>query len=405
MDLEYSDEYGAFRDELRQFLDEHKHLSPGAVARPPANREGKDDGPNPAQRWQQLLIEHGYAARTIPKDYGGGGEEPDPLKAHIIAEEFAKARVRPGHSGDNRLVPTVLELGTEEQKRWLVPPSIRGEMTWCQGYSEPGSGSDLASLSTRAEVDGDDFVINGQKIWTSGAQHADMMFCLVRTEPDAPKHQGISYLVFSMDTPGIEVRPLVTMTGEATFNEVFFTDARVPKNQIIGKRGEGWFVANNTLKHEREGLGDPHQAENRFREIEELMRSESVDGEPIMSSPVHRDRLLQLQGRMLAMKYNGMRVLTSQRKHEEPGLPRWIIKLQGCELNHQMAAMAIDALGELGTLYHRSEHIRAGGMWQQRFMMDLGLIIGGGTAQIQKNMIGERALGLPKEPKVEIKPA
>ena len=405
MDLEYTAEYEDFRKELRNFLEEHKHLSPGAVTRAPANRESKEDGPNPAQRWQQLLIENGYAARTIPKEYGGCGEEPDSLKAHIIAEEFAKARVRPGHSGDNRLVPTVLELGTEEQKRWLVPPSVRGEMTWCQGYSEPGSGSDLASLSTRAEVDGDDFVINGQKIWTSGAQHADMMFCLVRTEPDAPKHQGISYLVFSMDTPGIEVRPLVTMTGEATFNEVFFTDARVPKNQIIGKRGEGWFVANNTLKHEREGLGDPHQAENRFREIEELMQNENVDGEPIMNNPAHRDRLLQLQGRMLAMKYNGMRVLTSQRKHEEPGLPRWIIKLQGCELNHQMAAMAIDALGELGTLYHRSEHVRAGGMWQQRFMMDLGLIIGGGTAQIQKNMIGERALGLPKEPKVEVKPA
>ena len=404
MDLEYSAEYEDFRNELREFLEEHKHLSPGAIARPPSNREGNEDGPNPAQRWQQLLIEHGYAARTIPKEYGGCGEQPDPLKAHIIAEEFAKARVRPGHSGDNRLVPTVLELGTEEQKRWLVPPSVRGEMSWCQGYSEPGSGSDLASLSTRAEVDGDDFVINGQKIWTSGAQHADMMFCLVRTEPDVPKHQGISYLVFSMDTPGIAVRPLVTMTGDATFNEVFFTDARVPKNQIIGKRGEGWFVANNTLKHEREGLGDPHQAENRFREIEELMREETVDGEPVMNNPAQRDRLLQLQGRMLAMKYNGMRVLTAQRKHEEPGLPRWIIKLQGCELNHQMAAMAIDALGELGTLYHRSEHIRAGGMWQQRFMMDLGLIIGGGTAQIQKNMIGERALGLPKEPKVEVKP-
>ena len=405
MDLEYSAEYQTYRDELREFLTEHRHLSPGAVRQNPASRDDKPEGPTPAQRWQQLLIENGYAARTIPKEYGGCGEEPDPLKAHIIAEEFARARVLPGHSGDNRLVPTVLDLGTEEQKQWLVPPSIRGEMSWCQGYSEPGSGSDLASLRTSAVVDGDDFVINGQKSWTSGAQYADMIFCLVRTEPDAPKHQGISYLVFSMDTPGIEVRPLVTMTGQATFNEVFFTDVRVPKNQIIGRRGEGWFVANNTLKHEREGLGDPHQAENRFREIVDLFQNEKVDGERVMENAANRDRLLQLQGRMLAMKFNGMRVLTSQRKHEEAGLPRWIIKLQGCELNHQMAAMAIDALGELGTLYNRSEHIRANGMWQQRFMMDLGLIIGGGTAQIQKNMIGERALGLPKEPKVEVKPS
>ena len=401
MNLEYSAEYQEFRDELKDFLEENKHLSPGAVGRPTGKQDRDEKGPNPAQRWQQLLIEHGYAARTIPQEYGGYGAEPDPLITHIIAEEFSRARVRPGHSGDNRLVPTVLDHGTEEQKHSLVTPSIRGEMNWCQGYSEPGSGSDLASLSTHAHVDGDDFVINGQKIWTSGAQYADMMFCLVRTEPDAPKHQGISYLVFSMDRPGIEVRPLVTMTGEATFNEVFFTDVRVPKNQIIGKRGEGWYVANTTLKYEREGLGDPHQAENRFREIEELMQKETVDGSRIMENGAQRDRLLQLQGRMLAMKYNGMRVLTSRRKNEEPGLPRWIVKLQGCELNHQMAAMAIDALGELGTLYHRSEHMRAGGMWQQRFMMDLGLIIGGGTAQIQKNMIGERALGLPKEPKVD----
>ena len=228
-----------------------------------------------------------------------------------------------------------------------------------------------------------------------------MMFCLVRTEPDAPKHNGISYLIFPMDTPGIDVRPLVMMTGEAIFNEVFFTDVRVPKDQIIGRRGEGWFVANNTLKHERGGLGDPNQAESRFRNIVEIMQRETIDGQSLMDNPVYRDRLLQLQGRMLAMKYNGMRVLSHYAKDEEPGLPRWIVKLQGCELNHQMASMAIDALGELGILYDDSPHLRDQGMWQQRYMLDLGLIIGGGTAQIQKNMIGERALGLPKEPKVE----
>ena len=391
MDLAFDAYYDQFRSELKRFISENKHLSPKPF-------EGRST--EKAIQWQQLLISNGYAARTIPKEYGGYGAEPDPLINHVIADEFAKSRVRVGHSGDNRLVPTVLELGTEDQKQWLIPPSIRGEMSWCQGYSEPGSGSDLASLSTRAHIDGDDFVINGQKIWTSGAQHADMIFCLVRTEPDAPKHQGISYLVFSMDTTGIDVRPLTTMTGEQTFNEVFFTDVRVPKNQIIGRRGEGWFVANNTLKHERAGLGDPNQAENRFKEIVELMQSEKVDGVPLIEDSQLQDRLVQLQGRMLAMKYNGMRVLTSQSKGEEPGLPRWIIKLQGCELNHQMAGLAIDALGELGTLYYNSPHIRARGSWQQRFMMDLGLIIGGGTAQIQKNMIGERALGLPKEPKV-----
>ena len=402
MDLAYSSEYAAFRDEVRGFLESHRHLAPAAMQRGKPNEQAK--------AWQQLLIEHGYAARTIPKEYGGYGAEPDILKSHIIAEEFGRARVRPGHDGDNRLVPTLLELGTEEQKRTYIPPTIRGEMTWCQGYSEPGSGSDLASLSTKAEVDGDDFVINGQKIWTSGAQYADMIFCLVRTEPDAPKHQGISYLLFPMDTPGIEVRPLVTMTGEATFNETFFTDVRVPTSQIVGRRGEGWFVANATLKHERGGLGDPNQAEGRFHQIVEMMREETLDGRPLMSRAAYRDRLVALQGQMLAMKFNGMRVLTHNIRDEEPGLPRWIVKLNGCELNHRMAEMAIDILGELGVLYpskgfggHRDEdvpHLRDAGVWQQRYMLDLGLIIGGGTAQIQKNMIGERALGLPKEPKV-----
>ena len=269
------------------------------------------------------------------------------------------------------------------------------------GYSEPGSGSDLASLSTKAELDGDEFVINGQKIWTSGAQYADWIFCLVRTEPEAPKHQGISYLLFEMNTPGIEVRPLVTMTGEATFNEVFFTDVRVPKDQIVGSRGQGWFVANATLKYERGGLGDPNQAEGRFREIVKMMHEETIDGRRLIDQETYRDRLMQLQARMLSMKFNGMRILTHTLKNEEPGLPRWIVKLQGCELNHQMAAMAIDIMGELGILYDDSPYLRNAGFWQQRYMMDLGLIIGGGTAQIQKNMIGERALDLPKEPKQE----
>lgn len=391
MDLAYSHEYQAYRDEVRSFLEKNKDKAPRAGAR----------GGMAAREWQQLLIEQGYAARTIPKEYGGAGQEPDILKSHILTEEFARAKVPPGHSGDNRIVPVLLELGTEEQKKRFVGPTVSGEMSWCQGYSEPGAGSDLASLQTKAHVDGDDFVINGQKIWTSGAKTADMMFCLVRTEPDAPKHQGISYLLISMDTPGLDVRPMKQMTGDSFFNEVFFTDCRVPTTEIIGKRGEGWYVANATLKHERGGLGDPNQAENRFREILELMKSETIDGQRLIDIPSYRDRAMALQARVLAMKFNGMRVLSHSIKGEEPGLPRWIVKLQGCELNHQTAALALDVMGELGLLYDQSPYIRDHGMWQHRYMMDLGLIIGGGTAQIQKNIIGERALGLPKEPKFD----
>jgi len=392
MDLSYSPEYEAFRAEIRAFAEKHGAQAPrGGMA---ATMAG-------AREWQKLLIAHGYAARTIPKEYGGYGAEPDVLKSRIIAEEFIALGLPMGMSGQgiSMLVPTLLELGSEEQKKKFIGPTLRGEIIWCQGYSEPGAGSDLASLSTRAVEDGDDFVINGQKIWTSTAAQADMIFCLVRTEADKPKHEGISYLLFSMKTPGIEVRPLVTMTGRAEFNEVFFTDVRVPKKDIVGQRGQGWYVANATLRHERGMLGDPNQAGTRLRALIELMQSEDVDGRRLMDNPVMRDRLLKLQARVHAMEYHGLRLLTASLKGEDPGVARLIVKLMGCELNHQLAAFAIDALGELGMLYSGSPHLRNGGNWQSSYMFDLGLIIGGGTAQIQKNIISERGLGMPREPK------
>jgi alkylation response protein AidB-like acyl-CoA dehydrogenase len=393
MDLSYSPEYEAFRAEIREFAKKHGTQAP---------RAGMAATMAGAREWQKLLIAHGYAARTIPKEYGGYGAEPDVLKSRIIAEEFIALGLPMGMSGQgiSMLVPTLLELGSEEQKKTFIGPTLRGEIIWCQGYSEPGAGSDLASLTTRAVEDGDDFVINGQKIWTSTAAQADMIFCLVRTEPDKPKHEGISYLLFSMKTPGIEVRPLVTMTGRAEFNEVFFTDVRVPKKDIVGQRGQGWYVANATLRHERGMLGDPNQAGTRLRALIELMQSEDVDGRRLMDNPVMRDRLLKLQARVHAMEYHGLRLLTASLKGEDPGVARLIVKLMGCELNHQLAAFAIDALGELGMLYSGSPHLRNGGNWQSSYMFDLGLIIGGGTAQIQKNIISERGLGMPREPKV-----
>ena len=394
MDLAYSAEYEAFRTEVRGVLDANKAKFPQSYG------EGRPNAETLA--WQKLLIEKGYAARTIPREYGGYGAEPDILKSRIVAEEFTRAGA-PGplaNQGISMLVPTLLELGTEVQKREFIAPTLRGEIVWCQGYSEPGAGSDLASLQTRASEDAHDFIINGQKIWTSTAKQADMIFCLVRTESDSPKHQGISYLLFSMKTPGIEVRPLKTMTGHAEFNEVFFTDVRVPKDQIVGERGQGWFVANATLKHERGMLGDPNAAGTRLKAIIDLMNQETVDGTKLMDNPLMRDRLMQLQARVLAMQSNGLRLLTASMTGEDAGLARLIVKLQGCELNHQLAALAIDALGELGVLYGDSPHLRADGMWQRSYMFDLGLIIGGGTAQIQKNIIAERGLGLPREPKV-----
>src|SRR5665213_3709769 len=391
MDLAYGPEHRAFEAGVATFLERHRDRWPPAVG---ASREQ-------VLGWQKLLIENGYAARTIAQAYGGHGAKPDILKSRIIAEQFARAGAPGGlaNQGISMLVPTLLEMGTEEQKRRWVAPTLAGEVVWCQGYSEPAAGSDLASLHTHGREDGDDFVINGQKIWTSTAAQADMIFALVRTEPDAAKHAGISYLIFSMKTPGIEVRPLKTMTGRAEFNEVFFTDVRVPKSQVVGARGEGWRVANATLKHERGMLGDPGAAEARLAAIIQLMRLETVDGERLIDNPLLRDRLIRLQARVLAMKYHGLRLVSAQLSGESPGLAALVVKLQGCEINHQLAALAIDALGELGVLYGDSARLRAHGAWQQRYMFDLGLIIGGGAAQIQKNIIAERGLGLPREPK------
>ncbi len=394
MKLTLDAEYQQFRAEVAGLLEANRHLAPGP----------EDRGLKHPRRlaWQRWLIDHGLTARTIPRQYGGAGAAPDILKSRIIAEEFARTGLPGGLAGQgiSMLVPTLLELGSEAQKAAYIRPTLLGEMVWCQGYSEPGAGSDLASLATRAHIDGDDYVINGQKIWTSTAKQADMIFCLVRTEPDAKKHHGISYLIFSMATPGIEVRPLVDMTMAANFNEVFFTDVRVPRTQIVGAPGQGWQVANATLTHERGMLGDPNAAKARLLAIAELMKTETVGGERLIDNPLFRDRLVALQARVYAMQANGLRVMTSRIRGESAGMAGLIIKLQGCEINHELARLAIDAMGEFGLLYgETTPYLRDFGQWQQRYMYDLGLIIGGGTAQIQKNIIAEAGLGLPREPR------
>jgi len=387
MDLTYGEEYDAYRQEVAGWIQENKHLAPrGGIT----SQERIE--------WQAMLIERGYTARTVPKEYGGHGGESDILKSRTIAEEFAKAGVPGGLGGQGiaYLVPMLLDMGTEEQKQRFIPPTISGEMLWCEGYSEPNAGSDLASLTTRAELDGDEWVVNGQKIWTGTAQYAHWMFCLVRSEPDAPKHQGISFLLFSMDTPGIDVRPIQTMTGEAHFCEVFFKDVRLPKDQIVGKRGEGWGVANAVLKHERGDLGDPNVTLTRYNQMVGLMKQETADGQRVIDNPVYRDRLMQMQGRVMALRFNDLRLLSAKVNKQDATIAGMIVKLQGTEMRHDLEGLAIDALGELGTLYAESPYLRASGSWQSSYMMYLGLIIGGGTSQIQKNIISERGLGMPR---------
>ena len=393
MDLEYGPEYNDFRKEVISFVKENENVQ----LEGPLRSESRI-------AWQQKLIDNGYFARSIPKEYGGYGDDMDIIKLRIIAEEFAKSPIpKPmGGQGIQMLVPTLLELGTEEQKQAYVRPTLRGEIVWCQGYSEPNSGSDLASLQTRGELDGDEWIINGQKIWTSTAHLSQMCFILVRTEPDAPKHQGISYLLMPMDTPGIDRRPIKQMTGDSDFNELFLTDVRIPAANIIGKRGEGWKVANATLGHERGSLADPNATMNRFNSLVNLMKDETIDGERVIDKPVFRDRLLKIQGRIIAQQSNALRIVSSQiNKNQDTSMARFITKLQGTELRHDLEGLAIDAMGEIGTLYEDSPHLRDNGAWQMSYMYFLGLIIGGGTSQIQKNIISERGLGMPKEPKVQ----
>lgn len=399
MDLTDKEEHLQFREEVRAFLTTHKHRAPGKSVFSFRNQPKKRR--QDIQYWQALLVEHGYSCRTIPKQFGGFGAEPDIMKNAIIADEFYAAEVIQGlgNQGISLLVPTLLEHGTEEQKQLYISDTIRSKIIWCQGYSEPNAGSDLASLQTTAVLAGDDFVINGQKIWTSSAQNADMMFCLARSEPDAPKHKGISYFIFPMDLPGIEVRPLMTMTGSASFSEVFFTDVRVPKNSLVGERGNGWAVANSTLKHERGFLGDPNRSLDSLIRVKRLLETEKRNGKPLMADPLLRDRFIQLQTRVQAMRMHAMRNLTESQQGVGPNLATQVVKLLGCELNLQLDTLGVDILAEIGILYDDSPMLRENGAWQTNYMFDLGIVIGGGTAQIQKNIIAERGLGMPREPK------
>ena len=404
MDLNFGPEYTKFREEVNDFCKEYSGVLLESSKIPMSDELSSGQIKMKRSDWQKLLIEKGYFARSIPKEYGGYGGETDIIKNRIIAEEFAKNNTPPpmGGQGIDMLVPTLLELGTEEQKKEYIKPTLHGDIIWCQGYSEPNAGSDLASLQTKAELINGNWVINGQKIWTSTAQYSQMMFCLVRTEPEAPKHAGISYLLIPMNTPGIEIRPLVDMTLNAGFNEVFFTDVTIPENNIVGKRGEGWSVANATLSHERGSLSNPNAMMNRLNALIERMKNETINGQKVIDNPVYRDKLMKIQGKVIAFQSNSLRVLSAKlNKNQDVKIAGMIQKYVGTELRHELEGFAIDIMGELGTLYQNSPNLRDGGSWQIAYMYFLGLIIGGGTSQIQKNIISERGLGMPKEPKVQ----
>ena len=405
MNLNYGPEYKNFKKEVITFCKKWEGVHFIDEAKLPLTPITKVGGEKITRtEWQSILINEGYFARSIPKEYGGYGGESDVIKNRIIASEFSNHKIPSPMSGQgiDMLVPTLLELGTEEQKKQYIEKTLLGEIIWCQGYSEPNAGSDLASLQTKGELVDGNWVINGQKIWTSTAQYSQMMFCLVRTEPEAKKHAGISYLLIPMKTPGIDIRQLVDMTLKAGFNEVFFTDVIIPETNIVGKRGEGWAVANATLTHERGSLTDPNGTMNRVNSLIDRMKKETINGKKLIDIPVYRDKLMGLQAKVMAFQSNSLRVLSAKvNSGQDVKMAGMIQKYYGTELRHELEGFAVDVMGEIGTLYEDSPHIRDKGSWQFLYMYYLGLIIGGGTSQIQKNIIAERGLGMPREPKVQ----
>jgi alkylation response protein AidB-like acyl-CoA dehydrogenase len=403
MDLSYSEEYEAFRREVRDFLKANWTDEDIKSAPPPDGRAmlmgaivRTDDR---ATAFRIKACERGYLYRHVPKRYGGGEQPPDPLKATIIAEEFRKAQA-PAEivgQGPSMLVPTLVEHGTEEQKQTFVRDTLLGKISWCQGYSEPGAGSDLASLRCRGVLEGDYWVVNGQKIWTSNADTSEWMFCLVRTEPDAPKHDGISYLLIDMATPGITIRPLRQMTGDADFNEVFLDNVRVPAKNIVGKRGQGWVVSRSTLKHERAMIGSSMLSRRTLEGLIMLAQAVNLRGKPAIKDPLIRNRIVELETKVLANDYHGYRMLTMQAHNQEPGVAGLVTKLYGTQLGYDVTRLAMDLLGDRGVLAPGEPSAPAMGMFITAYMWSLGILIAGGTANIQRNVIAERGFGLPRD--------
>jgi len=393
MELAYSKTDEAFRKEVRSWLKKNLPKKDKAVS------ELMPHDPERvrlAKEWQRKLYDAGYVAMSWPKEYGG--QNADAMRQTIVNEELVLARA-PGLVGASGLLmlgPTLIRYGTEEQRRRYLPKILTAEEIWCQGYSEPGAGSDLASLRTRAEIVGDEFIVNGQKVWTSNAQFSDWMFCLVRTDPDAPKHRGISYILIDMNTPGITVRPLVQMTGDAGFNEVFFDNVRVPRTNLVGELNQGWMVANNTLFHERNLLGSTTRTQLMMQNLIRLARSHQRYGKPAADDPIMRQKLSSLLTRVEAMKYHSYRQLTNTIKGRPPGVGAMVNKLVGTELNHDICALALEIMNSYAPLKKGAAHVINYGTWQYEFMFTLGLVIGGGTSEIQKNIISERGLGMPK---------
>ncbi|MGH7932527.1 MAG: acyl-CoA dehydrogenase family protein [Candidatus Binataceae bacterium] len=392
MDFNYSPEDEAFRAEFRAWLEKNRRYA--TPLREPLADEAQDDWEARIQ-WHRKLNEGGWMAVNWPREYGG--RRATLLRDIIYHQELERIGTTVPFTGFgiSLLGPTLIHWGTEEQKRRFIPKILTAGEIWCQGYSEPNSGSDLASLLTRAVEDGDDFVVNGSKIWTSAAHHADWIFLLVRTDTEAPKHKGISYLLVDMKTPGITVRPLVQMTGARGFNQVFLEDVRVPRQNIVGQKNQGWQVALTTLMFER-AHGHDRGLIQQIHELAALARRIRRNGRSAWHDSDVRQKVASLVLEAEAIKYTGFRQLTRQLKGLPPGPESSMMKLCSTELALHIALFAMELLGPYSQLDQQAAFAFDEGKWSQRMLAARGPTTYAGTNQIQHNIIGERVLGLPK---------
>jgi alkylation response protein AidB-like acyl-CoA dehydrogenase len=376
MDLTLSPAEQEFRDAVRGWIEEHH----------PGREPEADQALFEFRRdWQRKLHDRGWAGLSWPTEYGGAGATL--VEQAIFYEEVARAGA-PQMANTLGLAmggPTVIAHGTEEQKRRFLPPILSADEIWCQGFSEPESGSDLASLKTRAVRDGDEWVVTGQKVWTTYAHNSKWCMLVARTDPDAPKHRGLTYFLLDMEQDAVEVRPLVQITGEAEFNELFFEEARVPHDHIVGGENNGWAVAITTLMHERAGLAFALQVDVQIalRELQEEIGARGLGDDPVV-----RQRFAQLYVEAQVLRLNAYRGLTATMKRGAPGPEGSLGKWHWAEVNQSLTELAMDVSG--------SDALLADGRWTHRFLRSRANSIEGGTTEILKNIVAERVLGLPR---------
>jgi alkylation response protein AidB-like acyl-CoA dehydrogenase len=390
MDLTLSPSEEEFREEVRAWLQENH---PG-----PEPEAGLDEVMGFRREWQLQLHEAGWAGISWPQEYGGRGATM--IEQAIFAAEASRQEA-PAPANVLGLAmggPVVIAHGTDEQKARYLEPILTGEEIWCQGFSEPESGSDLASLKTRAVKDGDEWVVTGQKVWTTFAQYAKWCMLVARTDPDAPKHQGLTYFLMDMEQEGVQTRPLVQITGEGEFNEVFFEEARVPDANVVGGVGNGWAVAITTLMNERAGLafGAISQIQNSLGRLAKLAQETPANGGTAAEDPYFRQRIAQLNIEVETMRLNAYRGLTKTMQSGIPGPEGSLGKWQWADLNQDLTELALEIEGANAVLMRGAEHAVAGGAWQYGFLRSRANSIEGGTTDILKNIIAERVLGLPR---------